>query len=236
MAIEKNLINQRFIESVEKLLASKSELNKTIVAESLGISKSKFSEILNGRMNVQIEIVADFCTIYKVDANWMLSGKKNNTLSGKISTDKDVDINNLDIGTNYIEIPLYDINATAGLRLLFDNGRQNMIDTIKIPYIKKSDGAISVTGDSMYPLIKSGDIVIYKQIHNLDYLHYGDMYIVSYQINGDDYVVIKYVQKSEKPDHVKLVSYNQHYDPIDIPLSSINAIAIVQANIRYNTM
>jgi len=179
----------------------------------------------------------------EINLEWLITGKGNMineqkllNVAEKIPLYKKTDLDNIDIGTKVTDIPLYDINAAAGLRLLFESGKQNMIDTIKIPYITKSDGAIFITGDSMYPLMKSGDIAIYKQIHNLDYLHYGDIYIVSYQIDGDEYVVIKYVQKSEKPNHLKLVSYNDHYNPVDIPLSSITAIAIVQANIRYNVM
>lgn len=134
------------------------------------------------------------------------------------------------------QIPLYDLDAAAGLRMLLSNKDQNVIDHIKIPYITKCDGAVFVTGDSMYPLLKSGDVALFKQVKNLEYLIYGDMYIVSYEIDGDEHLVVKYVQKSEREGHIKLVSYNQHYEPIEIPVYSINAIAIVQASIRYNNM
>lgn len=134
------------------------------------------------------------------------------------------------------EIPLYDINAAAGLKMLFQNDHQNIIDTIKIPNLTKCDGAIFINGDSMYPLMKSGDIVLFKEVYNIEYLHYGDIYLLSYEINGDYYLVIKYIQRSDIKDHVKLVSYNKYHEPIDIPLSAITAIALVKANIRYNTM
>jgi phage repressor protein C with HTH and peptisase S24 domain len=223
---------------------NKSQILKTIKDHYNFNSDAEFARFLDikpqvlsnwyARNTFDYEILYTKCVDLNLD--WLFTGE-GDMLKKMSSESFDYKrLENDDVETNMTEIPLYDINAAAGLRLLFDNGRQNMIDTIKIPYLTKSDGAIFITGDSMYPLMKSGDIVIYKQIHNLDYLHYGDMYIVSYHIDGDDYVVIKYVQKSEKADHVKLVSYNQHYDPVDIPLLSINAIAIVQANIRYNTM
>ncbi|GAB6123043.1 S24 family peptidase [Dysgonomonas termitidis] len=183
--------------------------------------------------------INDYC--HDLDISWLLTGE-GEMLKQEI---KKYNIDNappliVAEPENKIEgetvIPLYDINAAAGMRLLFESGKQNIIDTIKIPYITKSDGAIFITGDSMYPLMKSGDIAVYRQIHSLDYLHYGDIYIVSYSVEGDEYVVIKYVQRSDKKDHLKLVSYNEHYNPVDIPISSVMAIAIVQANIRYNTM
>jgi len=234
MEFGKNVINKRFIDSVNRLIESNLTLNKTILAESLGIGKSKFSEILNSRMNVPVDMIADYCYKYKIDANWMLTGEYSGKTSEmfQLSNGEGMVEENHDKG--YCDVPLYDI--TAGLGFLSEGSKMNAIDTIKIPHITKSDGAVFIIGDSMYPLLKSGDIAIYKRIHNLNYLNYGDVHIVSYQIDGDDYVVVKYVHKSEKPDHIRLVSYNEHYDPVDIPLSSINVIAIVQANIRYNTM
>lgn len=66
------------------------------------------------------------------------------------------------------QIPLYDIEAVAGLVLLFqDSKAQEPIDHISIPHLPKCDGAVYVTGDSMYPLLKSGDIVLYKEINDI---------------------------------------------------------------------
>lgn len=78
-------------------------------------------------------------------------------------------------------INLYDFEATAGLRSLFDNRHANIIDTIKIPNMLKCDGAIHIVGDSMYPLLKAGDIVFYKEMPiDLQYIFYGEMYLLSY--------------------------------------------------------
>ena len=37
-----------------------------------------------------------------------------------------------------------------------------------------------IVGDSMYPLLKSGDIVLYKQLKDIGDIFWGDMYPVSY--------------------------------------------------------
>ena len=45
----------------------------------------------------------------------------------------------------------------------------------------KCDGAIHIVGDSMYPLLKAGDIVFYKEMSiDLQYIFYGEMYLLSY--------------------------------------------------------
>ena len=137
------------------------------------------------------------------------------------------------------EIPLYDLEAAAGLKELFSGGKSatQILDTIRIPHLPKCDGAISITGDSMYPLLKSGDMVLYKEVP-LDSIFYGEMYLLAYQIDDwEEYVTVKYVQKSELgEEYLKLVSQNQHHQPKDVKKAQITAIALIKASIRINTM
>lgn len=135
-------------------------------------------------------------------------------------------------------VNLYDFEASAGLRSLFDNSRQNIIDTIKIPNLPKCDGAIHIVGDSMYPLLKSGDIILYKQMPlDINYLFYGEMYLLSYDIEGDDYIVVKYIRKSKKGEpYITLGSENPEHAPREIDFRRVSALALVKASIRINSM
>ena len=135
-------------------------------------------------------------------------------------------------------IMLYDIEAAANLNSLLANKDQNIIGELSIPNIPKCDGAVYVRGDSMYPLLKSGDIVAYKEIAlEMQQIIFGEMYLVSVDLNGDEYLSVKYVNESEKGDEwIKLVSYNQHHQPKDYPLSAVRAMALVKLSIRMNTM
>ncbi len=134
-------------------------------------------------------------------------------------------------------VPLYSIEGTAGLVPLFLN-KQSLkpIDYINIPNLPKCDGAIYVVGDSMYPLLKSGDIVLYKQLRDLNDIFWGDMYLLSIDLDGEEYVTVKYIQKSEREGCVKLVSQNPHHADKEIEISRIRAVAIVKASIRMNSM
>src|SRR3712207_7282358 len=84
---------------------------------------------------------------------------------------------------------------------------------------------IYVSGDSMYPILKSGDIVGYKELNSFESIIYGEIYLVSFMIEGDEYLAVKYVKRSEKEKHIKLVSYNVHHEPMDIPFAAVNAMA-----------
>lgn len=134
-------------------------------------------------------------------------------------------------------IPLLKLTASAGLVQLFDNP-ENVIDYIQIPNMPKCDGAVHITGDSMYPLLKSGDIVAYKQINDLvNGIFYGEMYILALSIDNEDYTTVKYIQKSELgDDYFRLVSQNQHHAPKDIPKSCVRAVGFIKASIRINSM
>ena len=134
-------------------------------------------------------------------------------------------------------IPLYNLEATAGLVSLFNDVDAIPISYISLPDLPACDGAVYVRGDSMYPLLKSGDIVLYKQVHDMQYgIFWGEMYLVSANVDGDEFVTIKYIHKSERENCVKLVSHNQHHEPKDIPISMIRALALVKASVRYNTI
>ena len=111
------------------------------------------------------------------------------------------------------ELYLYDIEAAANLKSLLVNKDQNILGKISIPNIPKCDGAVYVKGDSMYPLLKSGDIIAYKEVPvEIQHIFYGEMYLVSIDIEGEEYLTVKYINQSERGcEWIKLVSYNQHH-------------------------
>lgn len=62
------------------------------------------------------------------------------------------------------------------------------------------------------------------------------MYLASVDMDGEEYISVKYIKKSDLKDHIKLVSYNQHHADKDILLSRVRALAFVKASIRINSM
>ena len=119
---------------------------------------------------------------------------------------------------------------------MLEDRPQYALGQIVIPNIPACDGAIYITGDSMYPILKSGDIVGFRTITDFDAIIYGEMYLVSFLRGGDEYLVVKYVNRSEVPGCIRLVSYNPHHDPMDLPLAQIKSMAIVKFSIRRNMM
>lgn len=218
-------------------------------AKEIGISSSRMSNIATLRNKPDSEMLQAIVSKFtNVSSEWLLIGsgdvwKNMPTLNRPPKLDDNVsDIRTYELSTDshqdIQEVPLYDVEAIAGLVPLFNDTIKHVpIDFIKIPNLPRCDGAIYITGDSMYPLLKSGDIVLYKQVIDVNNgIFWGEMYLLSIDMSGEEYVTVKYIQKSDLPDHVRLVSYNQHHSDKDILVSSIRALAFIKASIRINSM
>lgn len=139
--------------------------------------------------------------------------------------------------TSEQDIPLYHFDATAGLVAIFNQPQIKATDYIRIPNIPQVDGAIYIKGESMSPLIKNGDIVVFKKKDpSINNILWGEIYILSFINDGDSYTTVKYIRKSELPDHIRLEGYNPNFAPQEIPMSSVTALAIVKTSLRYHTM
>lgn len=138
------------------------------------------------------------------------------------------------------KIPLFNLEATMGLiPLIAENGvdDERIVDYLTIPNLPACDGSIYATGDSMYPLLKAGDIVAYKTIPvDVTHIFFGEIYVLSVYIDElTTFKTIKFVQPSDMgPEYVKLISHNQHHAPKDVRLSQIAAMALVRASIRLH--
>lgn len=233
----KESINQRVLDSIDYLLRTNKLINKTILAQNLGIGASKFSEILNNRMKAGPEIMAALSLKYNISPDYLLTGEGSML---KESTPVDVEHTftlRTDRKVEIQDIPLYDMSATAGLMAIFNDNSINPEDYLRIPNIPPVDGAIYVRGESMVPLLKSGDIIIYKKLElSLDSILWGQIYLLSFIAGGETFTVVKYLQKADQPGYIRLVSQNERFQSKDIPLDSICALAIVKASITFHTI
>lgn len=231
---EKSPIKRRILQFLSEIGISqydfyrKTNITRGILGQNNGISE---------------ENIARFLAVYPhVSAEWLLTGRGEMLRSEDrqvatpsvqeqfpLRTDRTVDLQS---------VPLYELDATAGLAALFDHAtRQIPVSHLQIPDLPPCDGALYVRGDSMYPLLKSGDIVLYKEIPIATTgILWGEMYLLSFSLHGEDYITIKYIQKSDDERFVRLVSHNPHHSPKDIPADSIRTLALIKASVRFNTM
>ena len=217
-----------------KLIRKQLKMTQEQLAQHLGIGKAALSMIETGKTGLSARNRNILVQELNVNPEWLETGH-----GEMFNAEPDLTAyrHRTDNSLPLQSVPLYSIEGTAGLVPLFaDQSQSKPINYIHIPNLPKCDGAIYIVGDSMYPLLKSGDIVLYKQLHDLNDIFWGDMYLLSIDIEGEEYVTVKYIQKSEREGYVKLVSQNPHHADKEGEMKRIPTIALVKASIRMNSM
>ena len=206
---------------------------------NLGASRGSISKAVKDGKSIGSNVLEKIIALYPdLNPQWLLTGQGNMLLEGnntpavrtfRLKTDTIIESQ---------QIPLFDVQAMAGLVPLFvNNTAMQPIDHISIPHLPRCDGAVYVTGDSMYPLLNSGDIVMYKIIDDIaNGIFWGEMYLLGIDMDGEEYITVKYIRQSEKEGHIKLVSENKHHQDKDIALNKVRALALIKATVRINAM
>lgn len=217
-----------------RLIRQQLEMTQEQLAQRLGIGKAALSMIETGKANLSMRNKNILVQDFNVNPEWIDTGHgpmfnaEPNMTPYSHRTDKSLPLQS---------VPLYSIEGTAGIVPIFQNENAvKPVSHIHIPNLPKCDGAIYVVGDSMYPLLKSGDIILYKQLNDVRDVFWGDMYLLSIDIDGEEYITVKYVQKSEHEGYVKLVSQNQHHADKEVAIERIRAIALIKASVRMHTI
>lgn len=216
--------------------------NDRDLAEKLGYSRSSFSQIMTEKVPLSDKFIDNITSVNgHINKDWVLTGNgalhKPNSLCAE-----------LDDYSGYLypeaeslhHVPLYVLNSAADTKDIFEDVViKEFVNCVYIPYLDKCDGAIYMHGNSMYPLLSGGDILIYQKIKRfIENILWGEVYLVYFTNNeGDDYLLVKRIQKSEKGiEYIKLVSEDSKYEPKHIELEKIKGLAFIKASVRINSM
>lgn len=212
-------------------------LNKNSFSTKIGVNPTVIHNIIKGRNAPSFELLNKIVlTFDNINPEWLLTGE-GPMLRGIKPDEINRFSSKADTYLHTVRIPLYNVEAIGGVVEVYDSiADTEPIAWLEIPNLPKCDGAIYMVGDSMYPLLKSGDIIIYKVLNDLQNILWGEMYLLSIAHNGDTFLTVKYVKQSETPGYVKLISYNEHHQPKDFPFDSIRFAAHIKASVRINSM
>lgn len=227
-----SLFKKKILQFIDKQGISKAQFYRTTgitrstLDKETGLSEENLSKFFASYPEVSLDwLLTDSGDMIKSD----LSEVREESHVYKLRTDKILE---------HQSIPLYEIESTLGIMPVFNNiNNQKPIDHLYIPNAPKCDGAIYATGDSMYPLIKSGDIQAFKIITDYENdIFWGEKYIISIDISGDEFLTTKFVQRSDKGDeYIKIVSQNKNHQDKDVRIDKIRAMALVKMVVRYET-
>lgn len=122
---------------------------------------------------------------------------------------------------------IYDIDGTCG-----SDGRsieftdERVIGSIDVPGISPNSQIIFATGDSMQPLIYSGDRIVIRKIESWDYFNYGQVHLII----TNEHRFIKRIRKHPEDEGslILLRSENPEFDDIPLPKKEIVHLYIVE--------
>lgn len=200
-----------------------------------GISDYRFEKELslskgyiNKAKNPTSDVLMKICGIYTdISPEWLVTGK-GEMIKNTEREQKTIEISESAISeTKRKGALIYDIDATCGL-----SGRdieftdEKVIGSIDTPEINPDSKIIFATGDSMLPLIASGDRVVIRKIESWDFFNYGQVYLII----TNEYRLIKRVRRHPKDSDnlILLRSENPDYDDIDLPKREIIHLFIVE--------
>jgi len=224
-----------------KSIREKKNITQDELSILSGVKKRSLVDYENGKADISLSKLQNIAIALGVSVSELIGETLQNNLS-ELMIAKPVQSyrKTKDPIYDIQRVPIFNLEATMGLVPLVNGDgidEEKVIDYITIPSMPLCDGAIYASGDSMYPLLKSGDMVAYKRIPvDRAQIFFGEMYIIAVYLDETSTMkTIKFVHQSELgDDYLKLVSHNQHHAPKDVKISQIAAIGLVRASIRLH--
>lgn len=227
-------INER-LETIIKVLYAG---NKRAFALNVGVSPTVVENVVGSRKGKpSFDVLQKICANANVSAEWlvkgtgdMLTGDKQSTPVLHSTTNRDSGISPVRISaTPHEGIPLIPIEAMAGALTGESTILEYECERYVVPAFKGADFLIQVKGMSMYPKYSSGDYVACQRVPMSDIFFQWNK---AYVIDTNQGPLIKRIKPGSDKEHVLIVSDNEAYDPFELPITAIHAVALVIGVIR----
>ena len=130
-------------------------------------------------------------------------------------------------------IPFYDIDVTASIAEAFCDTPEIPQYYINFPPLNDCTAAFPVYGESMEPDFYAGEVVLVKEVTNVDSMLWGEPYLVITNANCDNLRTIKNVYLSDDRQKFILRATNPRYagDTI-VPRNDVLKIFLVKGKVN----
>lgn len=215
--------NEDLIKQVEALKARKVITSDVEISRKTGFPKSAISSYLNGKIKASKNFVNKFTEVFKND----LEGGRQVTNDQFLHIVERLPKNGR--GTPYLgELDIFAGNTDVANADL----SEFVTGFISIPGFKDADYFVNVRGHSAYPKYAQGDMIAIKHIKNMEFIQYGQFYVV---VTSQDRV-LKKVRKTTDPKTLCLKSENPEFDDIEVKRSDIKQMFLVLGKITKDVL
>ncbi len=210
-------VKQRLIEFIKHLGIGQTKFERTV-----GLSNGYVNNIAKSIGTDKLQKI--LCAYPTLNHEWLLTGEgsmERNT-TPVLDDERDITL-----------VPYYrNVEATMGCTEFADNPNED-VSYLRLPGFGRGVIAVNATGDSMYPLIKSGEVVLITRWTE-SFIEWGKIYLV---ITSSGYHVIKRLYPSADPAAISCHSENKDlYPPFDIPRHEILYFYLVKGWISQEAM
>lgn len=177
-------------------------------------------------------------TYPEIDLLWLITGKGGMLKKGLVYEPDSKKSLELQSYSEFPPIPVYTLDTVTNASHPVYNGPKDAESVLLIPHMPNCDAALYIHTDTMYPILRTGDIVCYKRIADVNNIYWGEMYIMDILREEDEnYLTLKYIHQSELGDeYISVRSHNPIYPPQDILKKNIIRLGLVKVCIRYNCL
>lgn len=180
-----------------------SGLNDNKVTLQLGLTVGLIGKSRKEGRDLSDKVIEKILNFY-TDLNrvWLLTGEGEMLRSGQLQTQEQ----------SGAGVPFYDIDVTCGITESFTDVREEPQFRINYAPLNDCDAAFPVYGDSMEPDFYAGDVVMVREIHNVDSMLWGEPYLVITNAACDNLRTIKNVYLSDDRRSFILRASNPRYN------------------------
>lgn len=182
------------------------------IANELHVSKAYINALFTGRTSIGKSTARKLSELYGISESWLLTGE------GAISK---YDGNG---------IPEYDLDFSCGNAVMYTDSTA-IVGTLSMSEYANATAIVRATGNSMHPLISSGDKVIIKEVENwAENIIFGQIYGIE---TDGDIRTIKRVRRSSEEGIIILEPINkEEYDSTPIKAAHITRMWLVLGCIK----
>ncbi|WP_424495185.1 XRE family transcriptional regulator [Salinimicrobium sp. GXAS 041] len=214
-----------------KEIREEHNLTQAEFAKLLGI-KNSTADIERGRTKLSGKVLAELLRQFGINPLWLFGESRQKHLEltkGDVSP-KVVSVNSAENEN----IVLVNVRAAAGYpHNIQDVDWYQQLPAFDMPlpeYRNATYRGFQIEGDSMTPNLQSGEWVLGKAVPTIEEASNNKIYVVVLY----DSVLVKKLQRLPDPSKVVLISINEEYLPIEVPINDIQELWQVNSKLTFN--
>lgn len=167
-------------------------ITQRIICERTGMSQPQVSQLLTGKNKFGNKVAKQFEKEFGLSHIWLIHGE-GNMLN--------------DVAPSGSTVPVYEVDFNGGFVERYNDSVIEQCGSIDLPHYNKATCVVGVTGDSMHPLISSGDQIILREMPVvMDSILFGGIYAI---VTDNDLRTVKRIRKSDSPGCIDLEPINK---------------------------